>query len=216
MALTIAEHMEQLRKLSAFASAQAVQAIIVPRANELLANTKNRIIKQGLDSNMSAIGPYSKKPGYYGRGEFINGGAFVGQGKSGFKGERIKRDIYNVVVQKNGRERLVLSDEVSIEKRTPKNMYLEQGYYQFRQIQGREVGFTNLVLSGDTMQRYQMSVQGGSILFGMTTRKAALIRQGQEERKDKPIFKSSKQEIEEYNKQVVEDFKHLNTELLAG
>jgi hypothetical protein len=183
--MDIAQHMEQLQKLSVFAASQAVQAIIVPRANELLAVTKNRIQQRGMDSNGTSIGAYSRKSGYYGREEFMNKGSFAPQGKFG-------------------------------RSKSARTMYLPQGYYQFRQIQGREVAFTNLTLSGDTMQRYQMAVTGGSILMGMTTQRASGIRKGQEKKKGRPIFHSSKEEIAEYNKEVLNDFKHINEEILSG
>lgn len=92
-----------------------------------------------------------------------------------------------------------------------KTMYLANGYYQFRSIQGREVNKVNVNLSGDTMNRYQLSVQPSVIIYGMTTQKASDIRRGNERRFGNKIYASTKQELDNYNKDVAKELAEITT-----
>lgn len=95
-----------------------------------------------------------------------------------------------------------------------KTMYLPQGYYEFRGIQGRDNTKVNVTLSGDTNNRYQLKYDGKSVIMGMTTKKASDIRKGQEKRFEKTIYQSTKQELEQYNKNVAEDLQKNIIEIL--
>lgn len=97
-----------------------------------------------------------------------------------------------------------------------KTMYIEDGYSGFRRVQGRNNPVVNVNLSGDTFLRYQMDVQGSKLIFGMTTQKASDIRKGQEKRFGANIYASSKQELEEFNKNVAEGLAALSKQVLNG
>jgi hypothetical protein len=149
-----------------------VKIVVVPEANELIAETKNRVVIDGKSSTGNKIGNYSRKEGYYGREDFTNRGSFQGVGKNG------------------GKPR--------------KTMYLQQGYYQLRGIQGKENAFVNMDYSGDTRNRYQFNVSGNRVIFGMTTAKSALIREGNDKKFGVNIWASTRQQLEEFNKGVAQ------------
>lgn len=179
--MTYQEAIDKYGRYADLLSTSVVKSVIVPRVNELLATTKNRIIRNGENTNGQQIGAYSRKPGYYSKTQFVNKGGFKGVGKNG------------------GTPR--------------KTMYLPQGYYQFRSIQGREVNKVNVNLSGDTMNRYQISVRTNEIVMGMTTQKAANIRKGNEKRFRSSIYPSTKQELATYNANVASDLGQVTREI---
>lgn len=178
--MDLQQYSQKLGQYADILSKGVVQSIIVPAANELLATTKNRIIKQGKATDNSSIGNYSNKAAYFSQKTFVNKGAFKPQGKV---------------------------------RSGTKSMYLPQGYAQFRSIQGRETGFINLNLSGDSMNRYQLSAQDKAVIFGMTTKKASDIRKGQEKKRGKNIYASTKQELDAYNKNVAGELAELATQI---
>lgn len=168
--MTSEQYILHMEKYKDFLKNGLMKSVIVPEGNQLLAETKNRVVVDGKSSTGNKIGNYSKKPGYYGREQFTNKGSYKGIGKNGG---------------------------------TPRSsMYLPQGYFQFRGIQGRENTFVNMNLSGDTQNRYQMRVNGNKLIFGMTTKRAANIREGNDKRFGVNIFASTKQQLEDFNKRV--------------
>lgn len=183
--MDLQQHLEQLKTLVGDKAKELTLAVRVPAANKLLADTKNRITNEGKASDGSKIGSYSTRPAYYSKNQFVKKGAFKPQGKAG-------------------------------RNKNAKSMYLQQGYKQFKEVQGRQSQFINSELSGDTMLAYQSQVQGNAdILQGLTTQKAAKIRQGNEKR-FKPYFKSTKEEIDAYNKECAEGYAKITIETLKG
>lgn len=81
--MTLEEYNEKIKSLAAVAAESVVESVIVPAANELLAEQKNRIIRDGKNSDNGTIGSYNTKPGYYGKEQFNKKGSFKGVGKNG-------------------------------------------------------------------------------------------------------------------------------------
>lgn len=189
MSITLEQYQNKLSQLAKEGSEKAIESIVVPAANELLANIKNRIIKDGQKSDGSKIGNYSVKPIYVEREAFIQKSKFKPKGKTG-------KTTFD-----NGRPH--------------KSMYLQQGYKELRSIQGRPVDKINEFYSGSTMASYQMEVQSNQVLLGITNEKSAKIRAGQEKRFGK-IFSATRQEIEDYNKEVVKGNKDLVSRIFNG
>lgn len=97
-----------------------------------------------------------------------------------------------------------------------KTMYLPEGYHQFRAIQGREVGFVNVDLSGSMMLDYQLGRVGNDIVMGFTNRKESEKRKGNEARFGKSIFKSSRPELVAYNNECLIGINKLTISVLRG
>lgn len=214
--MTLQEYVNKIRTLAETGSQQAINSVIEPAANELLAVTKNRIINEGKSGDDTQIGVYDKKAGYYSKKQFINKSGFKAVGQRGYKGEKIaptaKAGVYKVVKTKTIKNKDGKTKRVSL---APKSMYLPEGYYQFRALNGRENDKVNMVLSGDTMQRYQLELTNKSVIMGMTTQKAAKIRQGNDRRFATNIFAPSKEDIDVYAQQVTEGFRELITQAFA-
>lgn len=211
--MTLEEYTERLKRLSATYADKAKEAVFVPAANELLATIKNRIVQDGKNSQGSNIGQYSTEPAYFSKNQFVKKSSFKGVGQRGFKGERIVSERkYRVekVTLKSGKtvQRLVDEKKFKVEKKAPKSMYIDDGYKGLRDIQGRRTDVMNLSYSGATLLAYQMTFSGNDILLGMTNTEAAKIRQGQEKKRGK-IFYATKNEIEDYNKNVREESEQL-------
>lgn len=180
--MTLEEYTERLKRLSTTYADKAKEAVFVPAANELLATIKNRIVQDGKNSQGSNIGQYDTTPAYYGPNAFVKKSSFSAQGKTGEK------------IFKNGKPH--------------KTEFIPSGYKGLREKQGRRTDVINESYSGATMLAYQMAVGGNDILLGMTNTEAAKIRQGQEKKRGK-IFYATKNEIEDYNKNVREESEKL-------
>lgn len=195
--MTLEEHNAKLQTLASQASQKAREGIVVSAGYSLLGAIKNRIIKDGKNSSGAQIGTYSTKPAYYPRGAFIKKGAFKPQGKNqifaqdGTRNKKIKRD--------KGR----------------KTMYLPEGYKELRQIQGRESGFVNLEYSGDLMLSYQGEPTDTAMLLGFTKESQLKKKEGLEGRYG-DVFHATKEEIDAYNKEVIEETNKLTVQLLQG
>lgn len=188
--ITLEQYTERINGLAERLSQGAAMYVIVPTANELLANIKNRIMIDGKDSNGNKIANYSTKPAYYTREQFDRRGSFSAKGKNS------RNDFAN------GNKR--------------KSMYLQGGYKELRSIQGKPVNTMVLNYTGSTMNAYQQKVTENEVLQGMTTELASDIRHGHEERLNKDIYKPSKSELEAYNKNIVEELAELNVKILTG
>lgn len=188
--MTLQENLDRIKDLAGTKSGELAMAIRLPAANRLLAARKNAIVREGKASDGTNIGRYSQKPGYYGKGVFVKKGAFRARGKNG--GTKFR----------NGKPH--------------KTMFLPEGYYQFRGIQGRENAFVNLELSGSMLLDYQQQAKGTDILQGFTNEKESLKRLGHEDHYNKPIFRSSKNELEVYNKECAIGFIEVTKKILSG
>lgn len=188
--MSLDEYHTRLNMLTDTLSRSVVQSVIIPSANELLAEIKNRIVLDGKDSNEGKIGSYSTKPAYYTREQFDRRSSFTAKGKT------------NSGNFKNGKQR--------------KSMYIETGYKGLRDKQGKPSSTMILNYSGSTMVAYQQGATDNEVVQGMTTEKASEIRKGHEEKRGKPIYRASKRELEQYNKRVAVDFQLANINILKG
>lgn len=188
--ITLRQYTERILQLPGRIAQDLPSTVIVPAANELLARIKNRIVLEGQDSNGNKIGTYSTKPAYYSREQFDRRSSFSARGKN-------SRNDFS-----NGRQR--------------KTMYMPSGYKQLRDLQGKPNDKMYLDYSGSTMLAYQQSLNEKEVLQGMTTKLASDIRQGHEGRLSKPIYRATKSELEQYNKNVAIGLAELNVKILSG
>lgn len=155
---------------------KAIERIIVPPANKMLATIKNRIQVDGRASDNQPIGHYSTKPMYAGKEQFDKTSSFKPQGKAGKpkKGARV-----------------------------PKTMYLPDGYLGLRKVQGKPVDKMNLTYRGDLIASYQQQLTNNAVLQGLISEREALKRKGLEGRFGS-IMKPTNNEIAQYKKEVAE------------
>ena len=85
-------------------------------------------------------------------------------------------------------------------------MYLKEGYYELRNIQGKNVGYIDYTYRGDLMLSFQLMNDENKVVMGFNKESEALKREGLEERFG-IAFSPSKQEIEDYKEEVEENFK---------
>jgi len=83
-----------------------------------------------------------------------------------------------------------------------KTMYLEQGYKQLRQVQGYESSFVNFHYYGDLFTNTQhLAVDGDSVVVRLRPLNKKKV-EGQEKRFGADTFKHTKQEKEQFIKDV--------------
>jgi hypothetical protein len=178
MTLTLDQYQERLRELAGEAAKEAREAAVVINANRLKAEIQNRISRQGLDSSGKKMKDYSTSPWYYKKDKFVKKGAFKAKGKNGES------------KFKNGN--------------TKKTMYMQHGYKEFREVQGRQTGHRDLTLSGETFRTFQTGQSGDAVLIGFTTQQSKDIRMGNEDRNGGKIYTATEDEIKDYHKNLME------------
>lgn len=201
--MNIEQYQQELRKLTQGLQRYVVERVTYSAASEVLGNIKNRIQREGKDSLGATMPPYSTKPDYFVRDEFVKKSAFKPVGKRGFKGEYV---VQSQKIRINRKTGVVSRGDVQnrIVKVTPKSMYLQNGYKEFREIQGRQTQKRDLTLSGETMLSYQIGVKGEDIVLGLTNKRAINIRSYQERINGNPIFPATQEEMNQYNKKILE------------
>lgn len=75
--MTMPEYISKMQELAAISA----EAAIIPAANEMLAEIKNRIVIDGKGSSGNQIGQYSTKAAYFSQQQFDKKGAFKPRGK---------------------------------------------------------------------------------------------------------------------------------------
>lgn len=208
--MNLQEYNRRLQELAQGVSERQVQAIVVPAASRLLGNIKNRIQRQGKATDGADIGTYSSKPFYASKGQFAKKGAFKPVGQRGFKGERIKR-VKGKYVKRQKREDWTYK----VYKRKVKTMYLQHGYKQLRDIQGRQTQFIDLTYSTDLMASYQLAQESKRVLLGLTSEVQSRKREGLEKRFG-AILTGSAKELQEYNEDVQTALKELTIKTITG
>lgn len=215
--MTLQEYQQKLLELRKGVSEEVTERIVVLSANALLANIKNRIQRDGKDSNGKKMSAYSTKPTYATRNEFVRKSSFKPIGKNGFKGERLVRSKnYTAVTQKNGKEKLVRDKTYDVVKIKPKSMFLKGGYKELRDIQGMDTSVKNLTYSGDFMLSYVLGVKGNEVLIGLNNRESIKIKEGQEKRNGGAILKGTQKEIAEYKKDIVKQYTEAYLKIVNG
>lgn len=175
--MTIDEYIQKLQNLSSSAINDAREEVYIRGGNFLLANIKNRIQREGKDSTGSVMPGYSTKPSYFNRDQFVRKSSFSPKGKSGEK------------TFKTGRER--------------RSMYLENGYKELREIQGRQTQKRDLTYSGDLMLSYVLGTIENGIVLGFNQEKQSKKRKGLEDKNGGGIFYGTSEEIKEFNAYII-------------
>lgn len=131
----------------------------------------------------------SKRPGYSTRPGYYSPKQFVK--KSAFKPQG-----------KNG------------SKKGAKTMYLPAGYKQLREIQGRKTEVVNAEYTGDTMLAFTLGKENETTaVIGFNREKASRVRKSLEKRYGS-MFKPSQQEVANYKKEVTEQSKQLQRNII--
>lgn len=86
---------------------------------------------------------------------------------------------------------------------TKSTMYIRDGYYGLRGVQGKPNNKINETYTGSTMLSYQLQPITNGAVIGFVNEKSSKIRQGQEKRRGK-IFYATEAEMKEYEKNVAE------------
>lgn len=177
--MDIGTYVSRLQELTTNAVNDNREEIYVRNGNILLASIKSRIQREGRDSSGSKMPAYSTKPAYYSKAQFVKKGSFKAKGKTG--------------------ERKFLNGQ------DHKTMYLQNGYKEFREVQGRQTQTRDLTLSGDLMLSYVLGTADQAILIGFNQEKQSKKRKGLEERNGSDIFPATKGEMDDFNKSVIDN-----------
>lgn len=183
---------------------RAISYIMVPAANELLAEIKNRIVLDGKKTDTNQIGKYSGKAAYFGIEAFDKKGSFKAQSKG-----NKKTKVFDVSTKK-GRQQ-----NITNEYREPKTMYLAKGYKQLRNVQGKPTDKINLNYTGSTLFDYQLQAKQNEVLLGFVSERSSQIRKGQERKRGK-IFYATEAEMKQYKENVITAANDLTLEIFRG
>lgn len=202
--MTLEEYNKNLRTLAEEAGGKLTERVIIVGAISMLANIKNRIFRDGLDSSGSKIGNYSTEPYYATKDQFIKKSAFKPGGKRGYKGERLV---------KTG------DKKYKVKKEKLKSMYLKEGYKEFRDIQGRQTNTVNFFMKGDLSKSYILQQKEKEALIGFDDAKESLVRQGLEDhfkQAKNTIFPATEEEKRGYTQEVINELKIVQSEIING
>jgi hypothetical protein len=171
MSISILEFIAALDEIQEIASVRIKEQIILEAGKALEASMKRRIFNNGLDSQDNGIADaYSKSPRVFTQDQFAK--------RSAFKP--------NTKTRKGGKAQDA--------------MYLQGGYEQFREIQGRRIDKVNLELSSSLQKAIQLLRDGGKIVIAITNATDAQKKRELEGRiYGKKIFSPSPKDKTAYN-----------------
>lgn len=228
--MDIQQHLNDLKALKQAALTKVMEGVIVPAANEMLAQTKNRIMVEGKNSSGRRIGTYSEKPMYATVGQFDKTGSFRARGKKetgiqttkavkGIQGASITTTKDKISKGVIGGKKVAVKKQSGFHAEERTSMYLPGGYRELRDIQGKEADFVNLNYTGSTMLSFQLQANGNEVLIGMTDERSALIRQGLEEGTRRKlgygkIFQPTFTELDQFKETVFNDAKDITISIL--
>lgn len=187
--MNLIEYNKRLAELAHNATEGAKEAIYVQNGNQLLANIKRRIQKEGKDSSGQEMPAYSQKPGYYTKDQFVKKSMFVGKGKNGD------------TKFKNGNAR--------------KSMYLQHGYKELRDIQGRQTDHRDYTYSGDLMLSYVLGTEENAIVLGFSQLKQSVKRKAIEKKNGGEVFSATEGEMSAFNNGIIKSEKEAIEEIFA-
>lgn len=164
----------------------------------MVASIINRITRKGLSTSMNKIGDYSTKTMYASKEQFVKTGSFKAVGKRGFKGERIVKS----------------GEKYKIVKTKPKTMFLQNGYKEFREVQGREGAFVNLEYTGSMLGDLDVGRSGSDVVVGFGNERESKKRKALEKKYGKRIFTASKDDLAKYTEALIKEEKKIVAELL--
>lgn len=159
----------------------------------LEAEYKNRIFKDGLDSNLKQIGKYSTSPALYinPKSKTLQGvkkGQFKPEGKNG-------KDTF-----KNGKK-----------KRTK---YVSDGWAGVRRLAGRQTAKVTLDFSSATRLSISLGFDKGRLVLGSSSKRRMQIMRGHERRYKKRILALSQRERAAYGFAVAQEIRAIIRQIL--
>ena len=169
--MTILERLEMLKTV--IEDDNTAKRISQAAAFQVIAEYKQRIFSEGLDSSGAPIGTYSVNPFY------INPKTLIGVKAAGIKPEGKNGQT----VFKNGKPH--------------KTKYLTQGYAQLRDLTGRQSSTVDLNFSGSLFESIKVTESGLVSRVTYTNAKNAEIMAGQEQHFTRDISSVSDEEREQ-------------------
>lgn len=191
--MTLEEYHKRLRDYGEALISGVMEGVVVSAHNVMLGDIINRIELDGKTSDGKAIGSYSKEEGWYSRDEFLQRTKFRAVGKR--------------KVRAGGKRR----------KKTKSTMYLSQGYYELREMQGLPVGTVNLAYTRDTNSRLRsyVDLSARTAEIGFSTEHAALVAEGNEEKYGAKIYTPGDQEMAKFAEEVIDGIREVAEQLMA-
>ena len=101
-------------------------------------------------------------------------------------------------------------------KKTKSTMYLSQGYYQLRDMQGLPVGIVNLAYTRDTNSRLRshVNVSARTAEIGFSTEHAAKVAAGNEKKYKAKIYTPGEQEMSKFAEEVAEGIRKVAEQIM--
>jgi hypothetical protein len=168
--MTILERLEILSQV--VTDENTARRISQAAAVAVLAEYKQRIFSEGLDSSGNPIGAYSVNPFY------VNPITLVGVAAAGIKPQG-----------KNGQTQFKSG-------KPHKTKYLTNGYKQLRELTGRQSAVVDLNFSGDLFQSVKAVEVSGISYISYTSATQSLKMSGYEDRNNRVISQVTEQERE--------------------
>ena len=162
---------------------------LVHGANVLVSEMKQRIFAQGLTSDGVPITlSYSTTPVYVSKDVFVRKSSYMPKG------------VKNKGNFKNGNER--------------KTMYLEHGYKELREIQGRQTNHVDLRYSGSLEKSIEVLREDErNVLVAITDGLESTKRKGLEEHYGVTIFKPAQKELKLYEDTISDEVDRITAAL---
>lgn len=202
--MDLQEYADVLNTLPERVEAAALDAIIIPAASRMTANIINRNANKGLNTDGSKRTAYSQRPFFASEEQFIKKSAFKPESK---EGGQVK--LFDIRTKK------ARNANVTKDFRESRTMYLEKGYFQLREIQGRRTDIVNYEYSGDLLKAFQFAKAGeGLVVIGFIDELSKKKREGLEKKRG-VAFAPTVDEIREYNEEVQEGFATLNETIIS-
>lgn len=219
--MEIKQYTEALERLSdALVKGDLIENTVAISGAELLAEIKNRIVKEGRNSQDNTIGQYSTKPIYASPEQFVKKGAFNPQGKNNINGLTLGDRLIPTVRTKtnNTTKNPTRYNKFSVVKpnyTARKTMYLSNGYKELRDIQGLETQFMNFKYRGDLINSYQMQKTTEAVLLGLTDELSVKKREGLENRFGNTFY-ATQEETDNYIAKTNFLLRRLTQQFLTG
>lgn len=157
---------------------EATKAELLPATLEAEGKLKRRVSNDGVATNGSPIGKYSRKP------IRVSVDTPAPQ-KAKMKGRGKPRA---------GKKKGATTRKVDGKDEPLKTMYFEDGWAGFREFQGRQADTVNLTFTGDLMGSLKTGSSGDTATIAFTNKHAADKASGNEKRFGKTVFKLSREE----------------------
>lgn len=187
--MLLTEYQDNLRKLADVTTQRALDSVVVPAANELLAKIKARISQAGKNSKDQSIGQYSTKPAYFNKEQFIQRSKFRNVGKTG---KATKSTMYIPTGYKGLRD---------LQGRETSKKNFEYSGETLRAYQMQDTGRD--VLLGLVTEK------AAKIREGLENGTRRSVAHGK-------VFYATQKEIDDYNDTVVEESKELTLTILKN